>query len=134
MRICKIYFEIYLFMSSTVTTIKLANKTHLLFCIKVNFFQKEFFCFGGFHFYKVNIHYFCILLKFFSKYFLWKLKPFRQDSYYNKNLLRNYPKNWQKVGIHFYENILCEINLPLPFLPVLARRLIKINRSLKSHL
>ena len=49
----------------------------------------------------------------FSKYFLLKFKLFRHNSYYNKNLLRNSHKIGKKVGIHFYKNILSEINLPL---------------------
>ena len=81
--------------------------------VKSIFFQKGFFYIEGFHFYKVNIHFFCIFLDFFSKYFLLKLKLFRHNSYYNKNLLKYFPKIGKKVGIHFYENILSEINLPL---------------------
>ena len=49
----------------------------------------------------------------FFKIFFVKLKLFRHNSYYNKNLLRNSSKKWQKVGIHLYENILSEIDLTL---------------------
>ena len=69
--------------------------------LKVNFFQKGCFCIEGFHFYKVNIHFFCIFLDFFSKYFLLKLKLFRHNLYCNKNLLRNSSKNWQKMRYSF---------------------------------
>ena len=34
----------------------------------------------------------------FFKIFLLKLKLFRHNSYYNKNLPRNSPQNWQKSG------------------------------------
>ena len=46
----------------------------------------------------MNIHFFCIFLDFFSKYFLLNLKLFRHNSYYTKNLIRNSPKSWQKSG------------------------------------
>ena len=85
------------------------------FCkVKVNSFQKGFFYIEGFHFYKVNIHFLKIFLDSFSNFFLLKLKLFRHNSYYNKYLFRSAPKIGKKVGIHFYENILSEINLPLP--------------------
>ena len=34
--------------------------------VKVNFFQKGLFYIEGFHFYKVNIHFFYIFLDFFQ--------------------------------------------------------------------
>ena len=49
----------------------------------------------------MNIYFLCIFLDYFSKYFSLKLKLFRHNSHYNKNLRRNSPKNWQKSGIHF---------------------------------
>ena len=60
--------------------------------VKVNFFQKGRFYIEGFHFYKVNVHFFNIFLKIYLEIPL---------------------KIGIKVGIHFYENILSEINLPL---------------------
>ena len=48
-----------------------------LVLVKANFFQKGCFYIEGFHFYKVNIHFFCIFLDFFFfKTFLFKLKLF----------------------------------------------------------
>ena len=49
--------------------------------LKVNFFQKGCFYIEGFCFHIVNIHFFCIFLEYFSKYFLLKLKLFRHNSY-----------------------------------------------------
>ena len=46
----------------------------------------------------MNIHFLKIFLDYFSKHFLLKLILFRHNSYYNKNLLRNSPQNWQKSG------------------------------------
>ena len=65
------------------------------------------------HFYKVNIHFFCILLDYFSNFSLLKLRLFKHNFYYNEDLSRNVPQNWQKVGIQFSENVLSEMNLPL---------------------
>ena len=69
-----------------------------LYLVKLNFFHRGFFYIEGFHFYKVNIHFFCIFLDYFSNYFLLKLKLFRHNSYYNKYSFRNAPKYWQKSG------------------------------------
>ena len=80
--------------------------------VKANFFQKGYFYIEGSHFYKVN-SLLCIFLDYFPKYFLLKLKLFRHHSHNNKYLFRNATKSWKKVGIHFYENILSEIILPI---------------------
>ena len=66
--------------------------------LKVNLFQKRCLYIEGFHFYKVNIHFFKNFLNFFSKYFLLKLKLFRHNSYYHKDLPRNSPKIGKNVG------------------------------------
>jgi len=55
-------------------------------------------------------------LDYFSKCFLLQLKLLRHNSYCNRSLLEIPPKIGKNVGIHFYRNILSEINLPLaPF-------------------
>ena len=69
-----------------------------------------------------------------------KLKLFRYNSYYNKNLLTNSPQIGKKVGIHFYENILSEIDLPLPrmvfeiFSPLMKTWKVLVHLSLPSSL
>ena len=73
------------------------NTVFWLYCKSI-FFQKGCFHVDGFPFYKMNIHFFCIFLYYLSKHFLLKLKLFKCNSYYNKNLLRNSPQNWQKRG------------------------------------
>ena len=44
--------------------------------VKVNFLQKGCFYIEGFHFYKMNIHFFCIFLDCFSKVFFVKFEAF----------------------------------------------------------
>ena len=69
---------------------------------KSNHFSEGMFLYReGSHFYKVNIHFFAFSFTIFQNIFLLKLKLFRHDSYYNKNLFRNFPKNWQKSGFSF---------------------------------
>ena len=67
---------------------------HIPMLVKVTFFQKGCFCIEVFHFYKVNIHFFCIFLDYFSKYFLLKLK-----------LFRGHPKMMSDLGVGRYTKI-----------------------------
>ena len=80
---------------------------------KSNFFSEGIFLYRGFSLLQSEHPLFCIFLDWFSKYFLLKLKLFRHNTYYNRNLLEIPKKIGKKVGIHFYENILSEKNLPL---------------------
>ena len=77
------------------------------------FFSEGMFSYRRFSLLQSEHPLFCIFPDYFSKYLLLKLKLFRHNTDYNKNLLRNSPKIAKKVCIHFYENILSEINWPL---------------------
>ena len=66
--------------------------------IKSKFFSERMFSYRGFSLLHGEHLLFCIFLDHFPKYFLLKLKLFGHNSYYNKNLLRNSPKKWQKRG------------------------------------
>ena len=59
-----------------------------------------------------------------SKYFLSKLKLLDKIHSKMKIYLEIPPKNGIKVGIHFYENIPSEINLPLPRITIVTAALL----------
>ena len=87
-RLATLEFLATIFFSSS------SNFVLLFKWFKSNFFSEGIFLYGVIHFYKVNIHFFCIFLNYFSKHFLLNLNLFRHNSYYNKNLLINSTKNW----------------------------------------
>ena len=83
--------------------------------LKVNFFSEGMFLYKEFSLLQSKHPLFCIFLDYFSRHFLLRLMLLRHNSYHCnvKVYLEITQKIGKKVGIHFWENILSEINLPL---------------------
>ena len=91
------------------------NKTCLIYNLKVNFFRRNVFIKRVFTFTKWISTFFAFSWIYFQNLFFCKSWSFLVIIHTTiKIYLEISPKTGKKLGIHFYENILSEMNLPLP--------------------
>ena len=73
--------------------------------VKSKFFSEGIFSYRGFSLLKSEHQLFLHFPELFSKYFLLKLKLFRHNPYYNKNLLRIFPLELAKKWVFTFTKI-----------------------------